>query len=296
MRQHVGSDYIPLVIIGAARSGTKLLRDLLAQVPGFGTWDCDELPYVWRYGNARHPDDRLLPQHATASTRRYINGVFVRLARTRKLKVVVEKTCANSLRVEFVHAVVPDAKYVFIVRNGIDVVASAENRWTAPLDFPYLMRKARYVPVRDVPFYALRFAQNRIHKILSRQNRLRAWGPQVPEHQRLGSEASIWEIAANQWSRSVDLANQAFRSIGENRVCRVRYEDLVTDPEREVRRILNFLEMPEHAASAVDVSHVTAASVGKGSAVIPDDARRAIEPILQPLMSEFGYEWRSSRV
>ncbi len=60
--------------------------------------------------------------------------------------MVVEKTCATSLRVEFVRAVLPDAKYVFITRDGLDAAASAMERWHAPLDLRYTAAKARFVP------------------------------------------------------------------------------------------------------------------------------------------------------
>ena len=39
-------------------------------------------------------------------------------AKKEKLDVLVEKTCANSLRVPFVEKIVPEAKYIFIVRDG----------------------------------------------------------------------------------------------------------------------------------------------------------------------------------
>ena len=41
---------------------------------------------------------------------------------------VVEKTCANSLRVPFVETVAGPAKDVFLVRDGMDAVASALER------------------------------------------------------------------------------------------------------------------------------------------------------------------------
>ena len=39
---------------------------------------------------------------------------------------MVEKTCANTLRLPFVDKVLPEARYLHIVRDGVDVVASAE--------------------------------------------------------------------------------------------------------------------------------------------------------------------------
>ena len=36
----------PLIIIGAARSGTNIVRDTLVHVPGWKTWNCDEINLI----------------------------------------------------------------------------------------------------------------------------------------------------------------------------------------------------------------------------------------------------------
>ena len=92
----------PVIIIGAGRSGTNMLRDVLTQMPGVGTWPCDEINYIWRHGNTRFPTDEFGPQQATPAVKAYIQRIFVRFAEKHKLAYVVEKTCANSLRVGFV--------------------------------------------------------------------------------------------------------------------------------------------------------------------------------------------------
>ena len=40
---------IPIIIIGAPRSGTNILRNTLTTFFEIGTWDCDEIPYIWLY-------------------------------------------------------------------------------------------------------------------------------------------------------------------------------------------------------------------------------------------------------
>ena len=46
-----------VIIIGAPRSGTNMLRDALTALPDCGTWPCDEINYVWRHGNVGFPSD-----------------------------------------------------------------------------------------------------------------------------------------------------------------------------------------------------------------------------------------------
>lgn len=139
--------YESVVIVGAPRSGTNMLRDMLIKLPGVGTWPCDEINYIWRHGNVAYHSDEFTVEMATPKVKSYIRGHFDRLVNSRGLDTVIEKTCANSLRIGFVDKVLPEAKYIFIVRDGMDVVGSALQRWTASLDLPYIMRKARYVPL-----------------------------------------------------------------------------------------------------------------------------------------------------
>ena len=97
----------PIIIIGAARSGTNMLRDVLTRLPGFVTWPCDEIPFIWRHGNVRHPSDVLPAESAGPDIRAYIRGKFEEFGRAHALSTVVEKTCSNSLRVPFVDRVLP---------------------------------------------------------------------------------------------------------------------------------------------------------------------------------------------
>ena len=135
-------DYLPIIIIGAARSGTNMLRDCLTHFEGIGTWPCDEINLVWCHGNRDFASDEFGVAQANATARRYIRGAFARLARRRHLAFVVEKTCANSVRVPFVDEILPEARYIYIVRDGRDATASAMKRWVAQVDLLYLLRKA----------------------------------------------------------------------------------------------------------------------------------------------------------
>jgi len=86
------ADYVKVVVIGAPRSGTNMLRDVICRLPGFATWPCDEINYIWRHGNARWPSDALPPELATAKVRAYINRQFGGQARGRGARYLVEKT------------------------------------------------------------------------------------------------------------------------------------------------------------------------------------------------------------
>ncbi|HLU36046.1 MAG TPA: sulfotransferase [Thermomicrobiales bacterium] len=279
-----------VVIVGAARSGTNMLRDVLTQLPGFATWPCDEINYIWRYGNRSHPTDELKPEHAKPVVRSYIRSQFDKIARRTKASTVVEKTCANSLRVGFVDAVLPEAKYIFIYRDGRDVVASALKRWRAPFEPRYILSKARFVPVTDLPYYASRYIGNRVYRLVSREKRLAFWGPQFEGIEQALKTRTLPEVAAIQWTRSVEKALDAFAAIDSRRVHCVRYEDFVSDPGSEMRRLGLFLgqEIALDATQSL-IEGVSPRSVGKWKQDLDDRTLRLVLPHLEGTLERIGY-------
>ena len=65
-----------ILIIGAPRSGTNMLRDILTTFDGVSTWPCDEINYIWRHGNVLYPSDEIPIDRATPDVKKYINKCF----------------------------------------------------------------------------------------------------------------------------------------------------------------------------------------------------------------------------
>lgn len=282
--------YEKVVIIGAPRSGTNMLRDLLSQLSGIGTWPCDEINYIWRHGNVRFPSDEFTPEMATPGIKRYIQGHFDSFADSNKLNILVEKTCANSLRVSFVNEVIPDAKYIFIVRDGLDTVGSALIRWKAELDIPYLLKKVRYVPPTDLHYYALRYFANRVYRAFSGEKRLAIWGPVLNDMKTILQNHSLDEACALQWAACVDSAEQALSLIPSERVLRVKYEDFVKNPVEQFSRVASFVGREINAEFEKKlVSSVSSSSVGKGRSQLADSDIARLTPLIQNTLTRYGY-------
>jgi hypothetical protein len=281
-----GEPYKPVIIIGAGRSGTNMLRDVLTRIPGFGTWPCDEINYIWRHGNARYISDEFPPGLARPKVMSYVQSRFEKIAKRFSLAFVVEKTCANSLRVGFVDRIVPDSKYIFIHRDGKDAVASAMKRWMAPLDIPYLLKKARYVPLPDVPYYASRYFVNRIRKLLSREKRLSSWGPRFDRMSEMVRSRSLLEVCALQWVRCMKNSLDQLALIDPSRIHRVSYEDFVAKPKRELERITRFLgvDLSETELDRV-VLDITERSVGNWQRAFSEGDLKMLEPIIRDQMN-----------
>ena len=283
-----------VIIIGAPRSGTNMLRDVLTRLPGFATWPCDEINFVWRHGNRSAPSDELTPALARPKVSAYLRGEFDKIRRKYCASTVVEKTCANSLRVEFVARAFPDAKYLFIRRNGLDAAASAMIRWNAPLDVRYTAAKARFVPVSDLPYYGIEFVRNRLRspkraeRLLSPEQVPRWWGPKPSDFVELQANHPLDEICMIQWQRCVEASLRGVASLPAEQVHEITYEEFVSAPLDQLREILGFLGRPETFHADV-VSTVSDQSVGKGRTALGAETTARLESLAAGTLRRLGY-------
>lgn len=283
--------YESVVIIGAPRSGTNMLRDMLIKLQGVGTWPCDEINYIWRHGNVRHPSDELISAMVTPKIQSYIDGQFLKCAQSQNINTVVEKTCANSLRVGFVDKVLPESKYIFIVRDGLDVIGSALQRWKADLDIPYILRKARFVPPFDLPYYATRYLLHHLHRFSSNEKRVALWGPVMSNMDDLLRQYTLTEVCALQWKACVDKAEDELSLIHSDRVIRVKYENFVRDPVSEFEKLASFLDkkVPIEVNNFLRMN-VSSNSIGKGRKELGKQRVASLRPLIMNTMDRYGYE------
>ncbi|MFC2993570.1 sulfotransferase family protein [Halomonas tibetensis] len=279
-----------VIIIGAPRSGTNMLRDVLCEFEGVATWPCDEINYLWRHGNVRHPSDEIPAERATPAVQAYMQKQFQWVSERYGAHTVVEKTCANSLRVPFVDCAVPDARYVYIYRDGLDTTGSAKLRWQAKLDIPYLLEKVRFVPLTDLPYYGTRYLWSRVYRLFSREKRLAFWGPALEDMPEILERHSLNEVCALQWQRCVENAEAAFADMPPDQVTRVRYEDFVREPEAQLKRLLAFLglDVPEEELSRA-VAGVSSRSIGKGRASLEEGEVKRLEYLIGETLERYGY-------
>jgi len=280
----------PVVIIGAPRSGTNMLRDALCKIADVATWPCDEINPIWKHGNLSYKTDELPATAVTAAVKKHIRSNFHWVSQHYQATTVVEKTCANCLRVPFVDAVVPEAKFIYIYRDGIDVAASALQRWTADVDLPYILAKARFVPKIDLPYYALSFIRARLYRTFSDSDRISGWGPSFSGMDKLLDGYELHEACAMQWEKCVLSAEQGFERIHEDRVKRICYEDFVRQPAENLESILEFLQLStDRQAVNHAVADVTSRSIGKGRASFSSEKIERIENLIKEGLQHYGY-------
>lgn len=232
----------PIIIVAAGRSGSKLLRSIIGSHPETAYFP-REINYIWRRGNIFYPTDELQPQHARPEVKQYIRGRFESFAQGSSASRIIEKTCANSLRVSFVHEVIPEATIVHLIRDGRAVAESARRRWSAPPEAGYLFEKLRWVPIPDVPFYGLRWLRYQVGRWQSADGAQTSWGPRFAGMDEVVREHSLIEVCGIQWRACVRTAEEQMKQLPAERVYTVRYEDLIQQPLETTRRLFAHLQL-----------------------------------------------------
>jgi sulfotransferase family protein len=281
-------DYQPLIVIGAARSGTKLARDLIAQHPAVDKIPYD-VSYIWRLGNEDISHDELPVDRLTPHIRRRILEKFE--AYRSGSPFLVEKTVGNCLRVPFVHAVFPDALFIHLIRDGRDVIESVYRQWLAPTDWGYLLAKARTFPVFEAFGYAFAYAKNASRRFLaSNRNPRGTWGVRYAGIDNDVATKSLLEICAIQWVLSVEKAQEELSRLPAHRVLTIRYEDLAQNPETYLDRIAKFAGLDAERYPENLYRHlVSSRNIGKGLRSLTAEQLAVIQPCIEKTLSSLGY-------
>ncbi|MGD2072711.1 MAG: sulfotransferase [Candidatus Thorarchaeota archaeon] len=285
----MGTRLHPIIIIGAGRSGTKLLRRVLDKAPGTVAFP-HEINYIWRFGNARYPTDELLPKHARPEVVSYIRNRFRTWSNKNNQSRVIEKTCANSLRVDFVYKVFPDAHFIHLIRDGRAVVESACRRWKASPRIPYLLEKFRWVPIRDMPYYFLRFLNYQLGRFSGDSEAMNSWGPRFEGMDQVVREKSLIEVCALQWKKCVRASSNALNKVPQSQVTTVIYEDFVKNPIYVLKGFFDRagLEFTDECEAYI-MDHVSVSHIDKWRDRLNSEEMDLVMDIIEDELRDFEY-------
>jgi hypothetical protein len=288
----------PVIILGAARSGTKLLRALVAATGQYAEVPFD-LNYIWRYGNETCPHDALAANQVTDRTRRFVQKYLpqcaVRRDRNSAPRPFVEKTVSNILRVPFVNAIYPRAKFIAIVRDGRDVVESAQRCWHEAPRAGYLWTKLRTFPWRHCAPYGWKFAVRTVRRRLRIDKHLQSWGPRYTEIDDDVQTRSLREVCARQWLACMEKYEQSRGCLRPKQLLELRYEELVQSPQAETNRLCNFLEIDDRGpALEFARQNISADRLGSSRRLQSAESQHAFE-IIQPALERWNYTHCSTR-
>jgi hypothetical protein len=235
----------PVFIISAPRSGSTLLYELLSQSSQVFTIGAESegviegIPSL-HLANRGFDSHRLTELDVNEETTRALTAGFIAQLRDhsgrRYLEMadderprsvcMIEKTPENSLRVSFLAAAFPTARFIFLHRDARQSVSSILEAW----------QHEGFINIPNLPGW--------------RRGR---WHLLLPEGWRELNDASLLEVAAFQWSAANHRALEDLEALPLDRWISVDYMELVAAPEETARRICEFagIAFDKHLAATL---------------------------------------------
>ncbi len=297
-------------IVGAPRSGTTILGDVLEAHPRVASW---YEPYfvLDRYFRGASDDVREA-QEATRDVKTFARQEFARYRRARGKPVVVDKSPRNSLKIPFLREIFPQAKFIHIQRDGRDTVLSMHKKWRdiekavdernvkqAMLELYWLLARQ---PLWRHKWQALMFERGTltfwqaVRLQLRNLQRIQAWdgrtgwGPQFRGWREVIDDVSTIEFNAYQWRACLEGILEAREKLQEDGLyLRVSYEDLLEYPKRELGRIFDYLEVEFPQDFFKSVPPLKSGNYNKWEQGLTGKQKQQVGPIIQPILKELGY-------
>lgn len=136
----MSTEQAPIFIIGVPRSGTTLLRTMLDSHPAIACgpetpWLCGHQPrsvmelcrYLWESEHGYCASFRKPREVVTSAAREFVSTLLGEYARGRGKRRWAEKTPDNALYVKFLKELFPDSKFLYLMRDGLDVAVSTSH-------------------------------------------------------------------------------------------------------------------------------------------------------------------------
>lgn len=218
-------------VVGCGRSGTTILGKVLAQHPQVKYYF--EPYHLWAALDQRTDvldlyqgeNAQLILQSKEVTKQQ--KSVFPRLFKAPNGKHLIEKTPLNAFRLGYLQSLAPQAKFIHIVRDGIDVSNSIG-----------------------------RIATNSPYKIAGKPELNQWWGVAEKKWKILqaeGAEAGYWpaelselktqqQRGAYEWLSSLKAVGAWKETLGDN-LLEISYDHLVAEPERTLTQLCQFLTL-----------------------------------------------------
>jgi uncharacterized protein (TIGR03032 family) len=219
----------PVFIVSPPRSGSTLLFETLAQSPDLWTIGGESHGAIEGI-DALHPaahgweSNALAAADATPAVVRALEQRFLGAVRDRDGRApspgapitLLEKTPKNALRIPFLRAAFPDARFVFLYRDPMDTMASMVEGW----------RSGRFATYPNLPGWE---------------------GPPwsfllVPGWRELAGLPAP-ELVARQWKTATDVLLDDLEALPPDQWCVASYGQLVHEPQQEIERLCEFLDI-----------------------------------------------------
>ena len=230
----------PIFIIGCGRSGTTIFGETLAQhkaitylnEPRHLWFSAYPETDIWSAKAARRKGQMYLSE---SNVKKRNSRILSRLLRFETIMsgkpVLVEKLPINNFRLKFIHQMFPDAYYIHIYRNGLEVARSIEKlsqegkwfgrnsyKWNRLVEYAALNRNTRDLPQKCESFL---------------------------------------EKGLLEWRLSTEAAVEFIQSLDDDTCFEVSYDEFMHNPVKAISQVISFIgidadhNVEQFAASAM---------------------------------------------
>lgn len=272
----------PVFVVGCSRSGTTVTYETLAASPLFLSFGW-EIPQFWNnlhgpLNNGWHSEaadaEDARPEHKTAALRYFYQRLGVGW--------VLDKTCINVMRISYLYKLFPQAKFVFIQRDGRDNISSMMDGWR--------------VGRTDGRFELSQFFGDFPEPVAINGGKFTEWAFFLAPGWQKYNHASLEEVCAFQWVSANRLALEAKKGIPATQWVHLRYEDIFERPVEMFSETFAQLGVPFTRELQARCANLQPTSVVNGTPKKQKwkennpEAIERILPTIAPLMRELGYD------
>jgi hypothetical protein len=231
----------PIFIIGTGRSGTTILGVVLSMHRDVGflnepkalwhkIYSQEDLVGSYSRGVAHYRLDATDVNLEIIQTAHRLFGAYLTAVASNR---VVDKYPEQVFRLPFVRQIFPDAKFIFLVRNGWDTCQSIK-QWSQRLGTQVNDETHDWWGVNDRKWHLL------VEQLVSQDTELGQFTAQIKDFTEHSDRSAV------EWILTMKEGLHWLQELPDS-VYRVTYEDLVANPQVILQDILDFCELPQDA-------------------------------------------------
>jgi hypothetical protein len=221
--------FTPIFIIGCGRSGTTILGETLSKhseikylnerrdlwhksYPQFNIWNQD----------TKNPQLFASNKDINNTKSSLLKKLFFREQVIGKSSVLLEKLPINNFRLDFLNSTFPNAKYIYLRRNGLEVSSSIEKQ----------INKRNWFSGEK---------ESLLKKYSEKIN--------CKTEVETNFEKGMWE-----WKLSIDESNAFFNKLDNNKFIHLSYQDFIDNTYKELKSIFDFMNLQYSEEFLISIS------------------------------------------
>ena len=221
--------FTPIFIIGCGRSGTTILGETLSKhseikylnerrdlwhksYPQFNIWN----------QNTKNPQLFASNKDINNTKSSLLKKLFFREQVIGKSSVLLEKLPINNFRLDFLNSTFPNAKYIYLRRNGLEVSSSIEKQ----------INKRNWFSGEK---------ESLLKKYSEKIN--------CKTEVETNFEKGMWE-----WKLSIDESNAFFNKLDNNKFIHLSYQDFIDNTYKELKSIFDFMNLQYSEEFLISIS------------------------------------------